>query len=153
AIVSGDSASEESTNGEVSANGEASANGEPSGIDTEQPEPTAEQPSGDDEQPTPDGEEPQGEEAEGEPASEIGSEDPVASPPATLPADMPEWVTNPPKSVENVYRRVVQSDWQATKSICMLKVQQQADQAVLDYLRELIIEETRKPPYFLPSLE
>lgn len=78
------------------------------------------------------------------------SEDPIAEPPASLPDDVPDWVRQPPKSVQNVYRVVVESSWHADQATCEREVQQKADLVVQTYLRELAIEENRGPTYVPP---
>lgn len=66
--------------------------------------------------------------------------------------DLPDWVRQPPKSVENVYRVVVDSSWRGDQAACEREAQQAAKLVVQSYLTELAIEENGGPTY-LPKLE
>ncbi len=78
--------------------------------------------------------------------------DPIADT-SPIPVDeIPDWVSEPPKSVENVYRRVVESGWQQDRPTCERWVRVELDNAVFAYLHELAVEENRGPIY-VPPLE
>ncbi len=70
------------------------------------------------------------------------SEDPIAGPPPKSAEAMPDWVRQPPKSVENVYRRVVESSW-FHRSEVEARIGLAVQAEVQQYLQELANEEGR----------
>ena len=52
----------------------------------------------------------------------------------------PDWVTNPPKRVGNVYRRVVTSDLYSTTEECQLHLEWQLQEAVRERIEALVSE-------------
>ena len=85
--------------------------------------------------------------------AEVESEidfDPMAEALPTPVKEVPNWVREPRKSVENVYRRVVESGWKADRQTCERQIQGELDNAVFAYLHELAIEENRGPIYVPP---
>jgi hypothetical protein len=77
-----------------------------------------------------------------EPASEgtsegISLDDPIAGPPPASAEAKPDWVQEPPKSVENVYRQVVESSWYPDAQTCQQQIRGPVDQAISAYLYEL----------------
>lgn len=74
--------------------------------------------------------------------------------PATPVEEIPDWVRQPPKSVPNVHRQVVQSDWYGTPAECLAKLENgPIEQLVEAYIRELAIEESRRSYVSVPRLE
>ncbi len=65
---------------------------------------------------------------------------------------MPDWVRQPPKSVPNIYRQVVESGPWGDRPTCEQKIEQVASDAVYAYLRQLVTEETGRTMY-VPALE
>lgn len=62
----------------------------------------------------------------------------------------PDWVKQPPKSVPNVYRRVVESSWQPSTDECRVAVDPRIEQAVLEYLQAQV---TKQGGGHVPSLD
>jgi hypothetical protein len=75
------------------------------------------------------------EEADDSPESEAkdSSETPAAD---VVPP--PDWVKYPPKSVPNVYRRVVSSSWYPSEAECRSRIDPQVEQAVSNYLHQTV---------------
>ena len=90
-----------------------------------------------------------GDDAEVQPKDE--GDDPIAKPASTTAADVPDWVTNPPKSVENAHRVVVSSEWWASAQVCNERIEPKIQEAVFNYLKDEATEE--RPHPYVPSLD
>lgn len=64
----------------------------------------------------------------------------------------PDWVTNPPRRVGNVYRRVVTSDLYSTVEECQLQLEGQLQEAVRERVESLVSEGVERSA-FMPGPE
>jgi hypothetical protein len=64
----------------------------------------------------------------------------------------PDWVTHPPKSVPNVYRRLVSSSWYPSEEECRTKIDPKIEQAVSNYLHQTVGDHGMGLVHSLPQL-
>jgi len=64
--------------------------------------------------------------------------------------ELPDWVQHPPKSVPNVYRQVIESEWRDTAETCQQRIATKLEQTVHEYVQELANEYTHGA--YVPSL-
>ncbi|WP_425396277.1 hypothetical protein [Aeoliella sp.] len=79
--------------------------------------------------------------------------EPIEPSPATPAEEIPDWVRQPPKSVPNVHRRVLESSWYGTTDECLHKLEDgPIEAAVVEHLRELAVEDSMQSYVHIPSL-
>ncbi|QDU58835.1 hypothetical protein [Aeoliella mucimassa] len=76
--------------------------------------------------------------------------DPIGPSPSMTP--LPEWVSSPPKSVENVHRLVIESSWYSTPQGCNEQAEGVIQDAVISYLQDEVAGEAHGTT-FVPTLE